>query len=317
MGGESEGGINPVDLGRRGIQKVVAESRMPTESYPSTMLLYGGKLVTDPEGRMVFDTRGIRSQIDRRGDKVLRTYDEHTVKNPLKLRRKHPELFKRFLFTPGAKRFRGNTDEVTSNIERLGLSDYYGPHPWGIEIKKPEVFTRGIPFQDIFRADLVNSDRLNGIDRFQALTEVAKYLKSVHDRYGAIGEGVPCRFIFQKQEGNLALDPVLFIPDIIFNPTKKFGREDLKATDVLEFLFSTTTEEFRRSKDVNLVRKAIKIAVDNYGDSKVIQVARSFLKRGRPKLEGIFSQHNRVHLGFDPKTAPALKQTLIESLEMI
>lgn len=315
MGGESEGGINPVDLGRQGIQSLVAESRMPTE-YPSTMALYGGKVVTDTEGRMVFDTRGFRSRIDRKGDAILRTYDEHTVKDPLKLLKRHPGWLKRFLFTPGAKRFRGNTDEVTSNIKRLGLSDYYGPHPWGIEIKKPEVFTKGVPFQDIYRSDLINSERLNSIDRFQALAEVAKYMRVIHDQHGAIGEGVPYRFIFQKQEGNQVLDPVLFIPDIIYNPEKKFGREDQKATDVLELLLSTAIEEFRRSKDLNLVRQAIKVAAESYGDPKVIKVAQSFLKRGRPKLEGVFfSQHNRAHLGFDPKTAPALKQVLIESLE--
>lgn len=309
--------FNPIDLIRTGIQKTVGESRMPTEEYESTMIVYGGRLVTVPEGRMVWDRRGVKSKSDTWGDYILRTYDEHVVKKPFQLLSSHPKLFLQFLY-PGPKRYRGSNQEIVANVQRLGLEEYYGPHPLGIEIKKPELFTKGIPFQDIYREDLVNSERLSGIDRFQALTEVAKYMRHIHDNFGAIGEGVPYRFIFQKQQGNQVSDPVLFIPDIIYNPDKKFGREDQKATDVLEFLISTALEELRRTqdlKDLSMVKKALDVAINAYGDKRVIEFASSFAKRGRPSLEGLASQHNRAHLGFAPGTQDILRQSVIEACQ--
>lgn len=316
----SESGSNPVDFIRGRFQKTLGEARMPTEGYESAMVIYGGKLVKDPQGRMVFDTRGLKSQVDKRGDEFLRTYDEHTVKDPSKLLRRHPGWFFKFIM-PGAKRYRGSNQEIAGNIQRLGLEDYYGSHPWGIEIKKPEVFTKGIPFQDIYRADLIKAEKLNNIDRFQALAEAAKYMRHIHGQYGAIGEGVPYRFIFQTQQGNVVKDPVLFIPDIVYNPKKYTpehpGETDQKATDLLEFLTSTAIEELRRSaQDLNLVKQALDVAIQNYGDQRIISVASSFAKRGRPTLTGwLVSQHNRAHLGFDPKTSNQLNQLVIEACQ--
>lgn len=313
----------PTDIIRGLIQKIVGESRMPTEGFESTMVIFGGKLTTDPQGRMVLDRRGPVSRVDIAGDYFLRTYDEHVLGNPLKLLDKfhhhwHPGWFWQLLIT-GPKRHRGTTEEVAGNIQRLGLANFYGPHPWGIEVKKPEVFTKGIPFQDALRVDLINSDRLKGIDRFQALAEVAKYMRTIHDRFGGIGEGVPYRFIFQKQEQGRVLDPVLFIPDIVYSPSKydpkRFKPGSLapalyqKATDYLEFLMSLGFEEYRRSKDWHLVNQALDKANVSYGDGQVISVTGSFAKRGRITLEHpLFSQHNRSHLGFDPTYAQEIRQ---------
>lgn len=313
----------PIDAIRNRIQNTVGESRMPTEGFESTMMIFGGKLATDPQGKMVLDRRGIVSKVDIAGDYALRTYDEHVVKNPARLLRKHPRWFLGFIM-PGPKRHRGSNEDIETNIQRLGLGDYYGLHPWGIEIKKPEIFKKGIPFQDVLRADLINSGRLNDIDRFQALEEVAKYMRHIHDRFGGIGEGVPYRFIFQRQEGNKVLDPVLFIPDIIYSKDKydpkkfKTGSQapaiDQKATDYLEFLMSIGFEEFRRSNDWNMVDKALDKSNSSYADLKVIAATESFAKRGRITLEHpIFSQHNRSHLGFDPKYTAEIRQKVIDA----
>lgn len=323
----SEGGgrFNPLDTIRKTVQKMVGESRMPTEGFISSMVIYGGKVREDPKHRMVLDRRGQVSKINIFGDSILRTYDEHVMKNPMQLLKRHPSWFLKFLM-PGAKRYRGSQQEIVQNIQRLGLENYYGPHPWGIEIKRPEIFKNGIPFQDVLRADLIHSDRLNGIDRFQALEEVAKYMKHIHDRFGGIGEGVPYRFIFQTLTGNRVLDPVLFIPDIVYSqskynpnrydPNKQAATIDQKATDYIEFLMSLGFEELRRSNDLDQVSRILDVANTSYGDQMVIGVTESFARRGRITLEHpIFSQHNRAHLGFDPKYVHEIRQKVIESCE--
>lgn len=315
-----EAGFNPVDLMRKGVQKLVGESKMPTEGFVSTMVLYGGRLETDPEGKVVFGMRRARSRIDQWGDPILRTYDEHEGRETRQWRilSRHPRWFLRFLM-PGPKRYRGSQQEIVQNIHRLGLENYYGPHPWGIEIKRPEVFTKGIPFQDIYRADLIKSDALNEIDRFQALAEVAKYMRYIHDTFGSIGEGVPYRFIFQTQEANTVKDPVLFIPDIVYNPKKQFGAREQKATDVLELLVGVGIEELRRSRDLSQVKRALATIAQNYGDQNILGVAGSFAKRGRPTLKGaFFSQHNKTHLGIGNlsyeqlKSLDTLRQVVVE-----
>lgn len=171
---ESEKGY--FDKLRRAIQGEVNESRLPNTDYESTVGVYGGKLVLDSEGKLVYDTRGLVSRVDRKGDSVLRTYDEHLVKEPWKLLKRHPRWFFRFL-APGPKRYRGRQEEIMENVKRLGLADYYGIHQNGIEIKKPEIYAKGVALQDIYRADLINSDKLKEIDRFEALAFAAQYIR--------------------------------------------------------------------------------------------------------------------------------------------
>lgn len=321
---EHLGGFNPVDAIRSRIQKAVAESPMPTEGFISTMVIYGGRLMTDSEGKMVLDRRGKMTRLNIFGDSILRTYDEHEVRNPFR-RFAHPRWFVSFIM-PGPKRYRGSQQEIEQNIKRLGLEDYYGPHPWGIEIKKPNLFRKGIPFQDVLKADLIKSERLNGIDRFQAITEVARYMRSIHDNYGGIGEGVPYRFIFQHQDGNRVLDPVLFIPDIVFSqskynperfyPNKNAAETDQKATDYIEFLLTLGFEELRRTRNLAQVGNVLDLANKTYVDSNVIKVVESFARRGRVDLEHwLFSQHNRSHLGHNPKHAKEIRQAVIEACE--
>lgn len=318
----TEGGFNPLDAITSRVQKIVGESVMPTEGFRSTMIIYGGKLTTDPEGRMVLDRRGIVTRMNIRGDSFLRTYDDHEGRETKQLKvlrrdlKRHPTRFFRSIM-PGPKRYRGSQQEIERNIQRLGLEDYYDLHPWGIEIKRPEVFTKGIPFQDIYRADLISSDRINGIDRFQALASVASYMRYIHDHFGAIGEGVPYRFIFQTQERNVAQDPVLFIPDIIYNPQKQFGRTEQKATDVFELLISVGIEELRRSNDWTQVKKALEVVIQNYADQEVLGATGSFAKRGRLTLKGwLFSQHNKAHLGIGNLTR-AQQQSLDTLRQMV
>jgi hypothetical protein len=246
---------------------------------------------------MVYDSRGLWSKIDRFGDGVLRTFEEHHVKQPGKMLMDHPKDFLKSLpFVAEPKRSRGTDQEILENVHRLGLDDYYGPHPWGIEIKKPDLFKKGIALQDIYRQDLIGSDLLNKIDRFGAIAEASQLLNNTHAKYGAVGEFNIYAVLFADHEEDKVTDPVLMLPTIIYNHDKPLeGKEKEaaeisdKATDLLDFLVSIGSEEWRRiEKEENFknMKKALKLALDNYQDSKVIALAESFAKRGRLSLPG-------------------------------
>lgn len=295
------------------VQGIVNESRMPTEGFQSTVGIYGGRLTMAPFGAMVYDTRGVVSKVDRWGDPKLRTYDEHTVRNPVKLLKRHPAWFFRFIH-PGPKRYRGSQAEMLAHINELGLDEYYGLHPWGIEVKKPEVFQKGITLQDIYRQDLIRSERITCIDRFQALAAAARYARAIHDQHGAIGELLPSDIIFQTREDKQVINPVLNIPDIVYNPKKQFGRTEQEATDLLDFLVSIGVEELRRSGDWNEVERALKTTVESYGGSKVIHATGSLAKRGRLTLKGVaFYLHNRFRLAMDKDISDPLRLLIEET----
>lgn len=323
---ETNDGIIREAVGKR-VQGVMNESRLPNEEYESTVGVYGGKMNFDDEGKMVWDRRGIISKIDKAGDAVLRTYDEHVVKEPGKLLRKHPKIAVKKFFAPGTKRYRGGNEEVEENIERLGLSDYYGPHENGIEIKKPEVYKQGLALQDVYRSDIIESDKLKATDRFQALAEASKYIKEVHDKHGGIGELLVSDIIFQEDIDGKLGKPVLNLPDIVFNKEKNTSEKDKKTTDMLDFLASVFGEEYRRSQKLEDVDKALDTIVENYGDKDIIALVESFVKRGRltlqgdtevlnlpntvaKKTRGIFSQHNKARVASKKETDGLMKEKI-------
>lgn len=314
------------------IQSTVNESTLPNEEYKSTVGVYGGKMNYDQEGRMVWDRRGIVSKIDKAGDAVLRTYDEHVVKEPGKLLRKHPKIAAKKFFAPGTKRYRGSNEEVLENVGRLGLSEFYGPHENGIEIKDPEIYKKGLALQDVFRSDLIDSDKLKAADRFQALAEAAKYIREIHDEHGGVGEILVSDIIFQEDQDGKLGKPVLNMPDIVWNKGKNTSEKDKKTTDMLDFLCSVYGEEFRRSQSLEDVDKALDAIVQNYGDKDIISLVESFIKRGRltlqgdteavslpssitKKARGIFSQHNKARLGSKKGFEGTMKERITEACE--
>lgn len=316
---------------RKHIQGIVNEQRLPSEDYESTMGVYGGKINYDGEGKMVLDRRGIVSKIDKAGDAVLRTFDEHTVKEPWKLLKSHPKWALKFL-APGPKRHRGSNEEVLENVERLGLSEYYGAHENGIEIKKPEVFTKGVHLQDVYRSDLINSDKLKVIDRFQALAEASKYVRDLHDKHGGVGELNIFHIIFQKNENGKLKDPVIYIPDIVWNKEKDTSEKDKKATDMLDLLSSVFVEEHRRSQNPEDIKKALDTVISNYGDKDILALVESFIKRGRltlqgdtevlnlpdtvtKKVRGVLSQHNKARIGSKTDFEGEMKEEIKEACE--
>ena len=315
------------------VQKRVQESHLPTKEnlgYESTVGVYGGKINYDEEERMVFDMRGSISKIDRLGDAVLRTYDEHVVKNPLEMFKKHPGWFFKFL-VPGTKRYRGTPEEINKNIERLGLAESYGLHDWGIEIKDQAIYKAARPLQDIYRADLIESNDLNEIDRFAALAQSAKYIHDLHQKHGAIGEVLPSDIIFQKKSEKEVSQPILNIPDIVYNEEKSTSELDKKTTDLLDFTMSIGLEELRRSEDWDEARRAIQTILNSYGDKNVIQLLKSFIKRGRLTMQGneesvnlskttktlqpFTTLHNKARLNFDKNTTDNLRKLIIEECE--
>ncbi|MFH1192554.1 MAG: hypothetical protein V1655_03710 [bacterium] len=268
------------------VQGIVNECNLPTEEklgYESTVGVYGGKLKINENGRMVYDNTGFTSKVDRFGDAVLRTYDEHLMKNPVEVLKKHPKWFFRFLH-PGTKRYRGNTEEIAQNAKELGLGDLYdvSPDGDGVEIKNHKVFQEGRALQDIYRADLIGSEDLEEIDRFEALGRAAEYVGKVHQESDrGIGELLASDIIFRKKENGEISDPVLNLPDIVWNKEKNISSVEQKATDMLDFMLSVGIEELRHSQNWDEVEKALKIIKENYTDKKVIAITGSLVKRGR------------------------------------
>lgn len=327
--------FNPLNKIRDAVNKTVNESRIPTEDWPSTLGVYGGKIKIEKDGKMVWNNKGLISKIDKWGDAILRTYDEHVVKDLGELFKKHPGLFFQFL-APGTKRYRGNKEEIFENIKRLGLENVYSLHENGIEIKDQDLYKKGLPLQDLYRSDLITSDKIAGFDRFQALTESGQYLRKIHDTHGGIGEVNIGDIIFKQHENGQVNEPVLNIPDIVFNERKNISEKEKKATDLLDFVISVGAEEFRRSGgNLNIVKRAMKIVLENYNDKGVINLMKSYIKRGRltlsgdresaaislpqntftTKHRGIFTKHNEARIVNNRSLESSLKNIGLEICE--
>lgn len=323
---------------RQFINSKVEESKFPTKEglgYESSMGIYGGKLVKDGEGRLVYDTRGFWSKIDQWGDRVLRAFDEHHARNPGKMFMRRPiEFLKLLPFIVDSKRYRGTPAQTVENISRLGLDEYYGIHPWGIEVKKPEVFSSSIGLQDIFRQDQINHPALENIDRFEAVGKAAVYMRTLHERAGGIAEGNACNFIFTETDGTNVDNPILMIPTEIYNPEKNISDIEQHATDLLDLLASVSVEEYRRSKDWNNVRKALQTALERYNDGDVTKMVASYVRRGRLTLLGdteglefdnstmykasrhVFAAHNTQRLSVkNPEVSVQVRNEIINSCE--
>ncbi len=315
------------------VQGKVNEANLPTKEklgYKSTVGIYGGKIRYDDE-KMIFDMRGVISKIDQKGDAVLRTMDEHTLKNPVEMLKRHPRKLFKFLLAPGTKRYRGNPEEIYENIKRLGLEEEYGIHQWGIEIKDQKIYKEGRALQDIYRSDLIEGEDLNGIDRFEALSDATKYISDIHREKGAIGEVLPSDVIFREKDEGEVSKPVLSIPDIVYNGKKNTSELDKKTTDLLDFTVSICIEELRRSGDWNEVKRAIQTIFDSYENKTVISLVKSFLLRGRltvlsdTKEEGtsktnrflrpVTSVHNKARLGFDKDTIGEIRELIISECD--
>lgn len=329
--------FNPLNKIRDTINSKVNESRIPTEDHESTLGVYGGKIKIEDDGKMVWNNQGVVSKIDKWGDAILRTYDDHIVKDLGELISRHPKLFFQFLI-PGTKRYRGSKEEIFENIKHLGLEDIYGLHENGIEIKDQSLYLQGLPLQDIYRSDLINSETVDGFDRLQALTESGKYLRKIHDEHGGIGEVNIGDIIFRKHENGRVSEPILNMPDIIFNKEKNISEKEKKATDILDFIISVGAEEFRSSGgDLVNVKEAMKQVLKSYNDQEVISLVKSYIKRGRltllgdakskavnlpentftTKNRGIFTKHNEARIVNNKDLETSLKDIGLEICEEV
>jgi hypothetical protein len=323
---------------RKWINSRVQESKLPTKEglgYESTMGVYGGKLAKDDEGRLVYDTRGFWSKIDQWGDRLLRSFDEHHARKPGAMFRRRPFGFMKLLpFVVDSKRYRGTPEQAVDNIRRFGLTDYYGAHPWGVEVKNPDLFSHSIGLQDIFRQDQIDHPALADIDRFEALGTAAEYMHSLHETAGGIAEGNAYSFLFTEKKDGKVEKPIIMIPTEIYNPEKHISDVEKKATDLLDLLASSAAEEYRRSKEWGSVRKALETVLGHYGDEKVIAMVASYVKRGRLTLPGdieglafetsptyrasrrAFAAHNTQRLTIkSPEVTPQFRQEIIDACE--
>jgi hypothetical protein len=311
------------------------EDRYPNQDYESTQGVYGGKIKTEADGKIVWDNRGLVSKIDKWGDAILRTYDEHVVKDLGEMIRRHPKLFFQFI-APGPKRYRGSKEEIFENIQRLGLENTYDIHEHGIEIKDRDLALHGVPMQDIFRSDLIDSEKVKGFDRFEAIETASKFIKEVHNNVGGVGELNIFHIIFKNNEDGKLGEPNLSIPDIVFNKDKNISEKEKKATDILDFITTIGAEEFRASEgDLMSVKKAMKIALENYGDLEVVSLVKSYIKRGRltmlgdkdssavnlpaetftTKHRGLFTKHNEARIVNNRGIETSLKDIGLEVCE--
>jgi hypothetical protein len=331
-----------------GFPKHLLKNKFPSELYKSNVGVYGGEIINASDGKMIYKTGKFLDQVDVKGDSVLRIFDDHVIKEPLKLLLRHPKIFFNFAFNSEPMRRRGSPAEIAKNIERLGLAEFYGPHPQGIEIKKPEVFTKGIVLADIYEVDKIQAPILKDINRFQALSEATKYISNIHHEFGPIGDIVG-DIIFQQKDGSKVINPVLNIPDIILTPSKrrinslkefykkeKFSSQEInqkiekiiskeqKAVDVSELMISSAFGEFKFSNDPKLVEKTIQIIAENYEDKDILRLVKSFIKRGRHTLpdsnaggilKSFFALHNQAHLGANKENATAVRQIIVDQLE--
>lgn len=334
---DNEGVINQI---RKFINSRVQESKLPTKEglgYESTIGIYGGKLVKDEEGKVIYDTRGLWSKIDKWGDRLLRSFDENQTKRPGAMFLRHPGAFLKLLpFLVDSKRYRGTPAQTIANAKRLGLDNYYNPHPWGMEIKDPELYSHAIGLQDIFRQDEIGHPILADIDRFEALGAATDYVRKLHKTAGGIGEANVYAFLFTQKEGAKVEKPIITISSLteIYNPEKHISELEQKATDLLDLFASAATEEYRRSKDWNNIRKTFRIILDHYQDKKVIATVMSYVKRGRLTLAGdvagldfetsrtfkatrqILAAHNTQRLSVkNPEITPQIRREIIEACQ--
>jgi len=342
---EARAALSSADTGmldnvRTLVNSKVSESTLPTKEglgYESKVGIYGGKLARDSENRLVFDTRGTWSQIDKWGDRILRTFDEHHVRKPLAMLRRHPKAFLQFLpFIADAKRYRTTPEQTLEKVHRLGLDDMYGPHPWGIEIKQPEVYSHCTALLDIFHQDQINDPSLSAIDRFDALGKAAGYMMELHKTGVGLGEAGVTEFLFKETREGKVENPTLLINGltITYNPEKHISDIEKKATDLLDLFTSAAMQEFRRSKNWESVDRALDTVAGNYQDPEVISMVASYVKRGRLTLPGdlaspefqdteslhkssraVFALHNEQRLGADKTVTSEVRKRIIEACE--
>lgn len=318
-------GVNPVIAA---VKRIVNESQAETSlGYKSLAGVYGGSLTKDADGKTVYDITGVVSKIDRFGDPRLREIDDHIgKKSRWEVLKRHPKQFWRHYFplhalnTPETKRYRGSQEETLAHIRRLGLEDYYGPHPKGIEIKKPEIYSEGINLFDIWRSDQIHSPLLDKVDRFAALKQASQYVRTLHDNHEALGELVASDIIFQDHtpEGELS-NPILNLPDIVYNPKKDFGAQEQRATDMMDFMVGMSFEEYRRTGNLDSVGKVLTTIIDGYGPEEpadsIVRWTGLLLKRGRLTMEenALSKIHNFPRLGIAKGESDRLRQTIIDT----
>jgi len=318
------------------IKSALGQNRLPYNeeyNYQTSVRSFGYSVKTLPDNSILFDRSGTINKIDRIGDPFLRTHgDDGTIKRPLETLRRHPKMLLRRLMS-GPKRSRGEPAAVANNAKRLGLDSVYQPSPdgRGIIVLKPEVFTKGINLQDIYN---VENSALQEIDRVAAAKTAADYIHQIHEQYGAIGELHVTDIIFQQKEGNKVSNPILNLPDIVFNPSK-YSKEDLvrktepKAIDVFELLLALGVEEYKKTSDWEKAGEVMKSATEGYGDKTVLEAVGSFAKRGRltlpgdesflnlpntitTKLKPLTSLHNQERLGPRKETSTKLRELVIQ-----
>lgn len=141
-------------------------------------------------------------------------------------------------------------------------------------------------------------------------------------------------FIFQKRENGIVSNPTLLFPNMTYNPNLNIPLREQKATDLIDFVFSVGTEEMRRAQNnQERVVKVIDTVFNAYNEPDVIDLVKSYMKRGRLNMQAegdsvkkpisrtikfltpILSMHNKQRMKADAPTSAMLRGLIIDRCE--
>lgn len=270
-------------------KRFVFESRKPAIGYESTVVFFGGRLEQQACGKILFRMSGFISRLDRFGDWIVRRWDDAVPWQGGSVWR---------ILRGQLLRYRGNPEQIWCNVRRLELSHCYEYHPDGVMILAHEKMRRAVSLQDIYRLH-----HFEWVDRREAVIVAAKFLADSHSMYGHVGEVLPSDILFgHVVEGQPVADPFWSIPDIV--GAKGATAQELASRDLLDFVFSVTFEEYRRTQDFVEAWSMLSLTVHTYGRKAIIHEAYHVLEKGMYTLpqqgDGLFAtamyQHNRARL---------------------
>jgi len=327
---------------RKTINKDVKESHLHNIYYQSQAEISGGKMVVEKDqltgkDQVILETTAHSNKTDIKRDKMVRAFDDNVVREPLKMLIKHPrELLKRLPGKVEAKRYRAQTPAETYKIvEKLGLTNYFGPHEKGLIFKHPEILSEGTSLLDIFRQDVIGNTELRKIYRSQAIQSATEYIKQIHnERKSGFGDLRILNIIFQKREGERVSNPTLLLPNVQYNPNLNIPLKEQKATDLIDFIFSIGAEEDRWTQGNSInITNAIDMVLNTYNEPDIIHLIKSYMKRGRLTMQAegnlvqrpdslildllrpILSMNNKQRMKAGAATSAGLRRLIIERCE--
>lgn len=266
------------------INELVTSSKLPFLSYASNVGIYNFETTVGTDGKLVFRKTASNSLMDG-FENVLRKSGD-LGGNILSC-----------LFSAG-KRHKATAEEISKNIQELGLSDTFMVEGTGPDVSIKENIDdlkTGACLDDLLRMqDRV--DFLKKFDQQEALKKAVEMIDAVHKRSGrGIGEVLANDIVMQVQNGELT-GVRLALPDMRYSDDVPVA--DQKAHDLLDLCFSVGSAGLQaggKDKGTDMATANIQTVLNNYSDTAVKNRMIEFTAAGIPQN----TLHNSVRLGFD------------------